>query len=319
MNKTLITKYLGIVFVVLFLAVLGSDAASGKSKFRFNPPDGQTVIITSKATKIKKLMNRSITEINISKDKLTFNKTPNGYDIVYQPISNKMTQNGEEPDEFLSSIMEVLNKSIITFKINAKGEIIGIDGVDRITEEICNMVEETYPEYAEMFDTILPGIQESLTQESITEWKQEIESFLGRTVNIGDEWTSKTQYDMPIGNSITAAQKVKISKRVKRGGRDCVQVTYSGILDEYSLADALDSWAAKMSKEMGANSVAGIVKANVTKIGSHIVDPATMLFYEESSYEAADITLDIPGRGEMQMSILQTKSYIYNYVDGTHE
>lgn len=306
----------GLSLLILTSALYFIAGAAASEAFRFNPPDGLTIAVTSKTTTLKTISNKTTAEIVSSRDEIVFNKTGYGYDITYRSLSSSRTTNAEEDDEFMSSVSDILDNATIIYKVDSSGRIIDIEGIDLIAEQIRTLIEEHYPEAVSVMGDMLAGIEESIIEESINEWKYGIETFLGRSSKAGSIWKTKKLYNMPIGEPLTGEQTVKIQKQVKKNGLDCVQVTYSGILDEQSASDSLNSWATKMSRGIPENYVPSIKKASIIALESEVLDPKTMLCYQESSYEATDITVDVPGHGEERMSVQKTSLYAYEYGAG---
>jgi hypothetical protein len=296
---------------IILLAYFSSAISKELDTIYFSFAPGENISFTQKLTTIKEKdmgdKGKQLDE-SVSTTKITIIKTKSGWDVLAEPRSISMKRNGEEIN---NPIVSFLSSAVITYKLDSDGNILDVDGYEPFIEGISKQVTP------EVFKQLKPILNiEAMKSKEIAEWNGRIGDYVGAEAQIGDSFVADVPYQIPNGATINYSVQTKIAALVPCGDNKCVRIEQ--VYD--SQADNL----AKMTGEVVSNvteaavpeiikpsseSNTAIIKGNVTRV----IDPKTMLVYEEESKRTIAMEIDIPGAGLVPVKTSETRKYEFEY------
>ena len=182
--------------VALFIGAFFTMTAVLKTqevRFLFAPPDGFT-----ETAHIRR--GRHITRgKNTRKDthEMDFRWTAHlkgkKYHIERHILSNRLFSDGQI---VASPMLDAMVGVTLTYYIDAVGKAIEIKGYNKI---LANLNSKFPPQLIQNL-----GDLEPLRNENLAEWHRRVGQFVGRTVHIGESWTSKDKVKLPDGDHIVS-------------------------------------------------------------------------------------------------------------------
>lgn len=278
-------------------------------KFSFEP--GENISFVEKLTSTKeKTMGDKGTQLDesIVTSKITITRTESGWNILVEPESVSMKRNGEIIN---NPIVNLLSSAVVTYKVDAEGNIVDVNGYELLIEGISKQVP---PKVFEQLSRIVNV--EVMKAKAFAEWKGRFGDFAGAEVEVGDSLAGSMPYQIPNGLTINYNMETKISAIEPCGKTRCVRIdqVYDSRADELArtsgemvgnIVKAIDAEAPASNPESNSASIRG----NVTRL----IDPDTMLIYEEESTRVIDMTLDVLGMGPTPVKVTETRVYEFQY------
>lgn len=303
-----IVKWFGAIFLMgVFCNAIAKESPT--IKFSFAPKANMS--FTQKLTMIKEKKfegGASQTEESFSTTKITILKTKAGWDVLAEPKNIVLKRNGEPVQNPLANL---LASAVITYKLDPNGEIVDISGIEAF---IDGLAKQLPPEVFKQLAPILNA--DAMKAKEKVEWQGRVGDFLGASVVIGDSFVADAPFQLPNGSIMTYQIKTNIAALVPCGKKKCVRIeqTYSSQADN----------VAKLAGQVTSNTVQAIApempklnsennEAMITGLVTRVVDPKTMLFYGENSSRTIAMKMDIPGKGLIPITLIETRKYEFIY------
>ncbi len=295
-----------LIFFSLFILfqVYGQDIV-----FKFKQPDKLAYTQTLKTIKNKTAeTGESQVDSTISEVLISVNKTDSGYSITATPSSMKMYRNGQLIE---SPIVSILNNLIVTYQVDNHGQLLDIIGYDQFLSEI----EKTMPsQVLEVLKSVVN--KDVIVAKETEEWNGRIGGFAGATVKLGDTWKDTTLYQLPSGEAINYYTVTSFDEWVEVSGKKCLKVSFSYSSDPSALAGVIDEVMSETTKSVG--DTVHDIKSSVSELfgsGYRLIDPNTMLIYEEISNRTLKLFVTSPGQQQMMTSSYEERNYTYNFAN----
>ena len=239
---------------------------------------------------------------------ITITKTESGWDVLAEPKSISMKRDGEEIN---NPIVNLLSSAVITYKLDSEGNIVDVDGYELFIEGLS---EQVTPEVFKQLEPILNI--EAMKAKEIAEWNGRIGDYVGAEVQIGDSFVADVPYQIPNGTTINYSVQTNIVALVQCGENKCVRIEqhYDSEADNLAkmtgevISNVYDTVAPDKQKSSSDSNTA-IIKGDVTRV----IDPDTMLVYEEELNRTIAMEIDIPGVGLVPVKTTETRKYEFEY------
>ena len=280
-----------------------APAAGQEIQFRFHRPDDfPEYVSTYKNTKIIEL-DKSVKRTTVveGKSRIKVMKTPTGYKETAVPILFRTTQDGKPVDNPIQSFIQ---KTTLTAELDSDGKLLEVRGLEGIVERLqAELPEDLPPNFATLVS------EETIVNTVKQEWQGRVGEFLGVDAEIGEVWTGEKTIPLPVGGTVSFHTVTKLAEQVKFGEVDCVRIEFfydtdAGALNQL-LGGVLDDLATLAKSEATHN----VSAAKITGKGRRIVDPATMMIYSEIIERTITMKMNIPGQGEVDMTLFETREY----------
>lgn len=322
-------KWIAIAAVAAFLPLPMHGDDGGRPKtvtFTFAPPDGIEYVQTLVTTRerifdgTERQIDRSESEVAIVIDRVE-----DGYRMTAKPTGHKMVRDGKPVTDPIS---QMLQRAVATYRIDEEGQVRSIEGFGGLLDGI----KDSLP--PDVLEALAPMINEdALVAREVAEWNGRIGDFAGAEVTIGETIEGETPFTLPNGESMTY-----LSTTTFPGFRDCPAGSCVVIEIEYdSNAEALEALTVETVTDV-VDAVGGIdggesddptsTDGNSTEPASgeapassiqgtvrRLIDPETMLIYEETVTRTIRMTMDIPGAGATPVVMNEDRIYRFRYGD----
>ncbi len=299
------------VVAIVLLVCFGVSTAKelGTIKFSFSP--GENISFIQKLTTLNEKdmgdKGRQLDE-SVSTTKITITKTKSGWDVLAEPQSISMKRNGEEVN---NPIVSLLSSAVITYKLDSDGKIIDIDGYEPFIEGISKQVPP------EVFKQLAPVLNvEAMKAKEIAEWNGRIGDYVGAEFQIGDTLVAETPFQIPNGPTITYSIQTSIAACVPCGEKKCVLIEQHYDSQADNLAKKVGDVVSNVSealapetKKPNFGSSSATIKGDVERV----IDPETMLIYEEKVSRTITMEMDVPGVGHVPVKTTETRKYEFEY------
>jgi hypothetical protein len=298
-----------LVITIPFLYLETAFAIESKTiKFAFNPKDGTTFIETLTTTREKNLglLGNQVDE-TVATAKITLRKTEEGWDIIVQFLTAVMKRNGQVVE---SPIFELLSKLVITYKLDQKGILKDIIGY----EELTNIPFP--PQVAKKVAPLLNA--EALKQKAIVEWNGRIGDYLGKTISLGDSWESVAPITLPNGINLSYKIKTYFKTMEPCGNIKCLRIEQNYESDVKGIAEKTNEVINSLTKKVEQNSLQEelpVIKdqASIQGTVTRLIDPNTMLIYQEELERTMFMEMEIAGTGRVPTKIVEKRIYDFEY------
>lgn len=295
-----------IVFIILTLLFFYPvDLLEGSQfRFTFNPPDGITCTVTSSISKIKEF--DEIDKKQVDQGEMTsivsIHKNPQGYTMNNKLTSVQMTRDGQPIPDPISLSMKDLE---IIYHLNLQGHIMNIDGYDRLIEKIKSNFPSLPP-------TIMNVINEdALINEEITEYNGRVGDFIGKDFQIGDVWETESEFQLPDGNIMDFFVTTKFIKMQPCANTQCVRIEYNYDTDAEGFSDLVEGVIQDLKNQ--SEKIEDMHFSEITMFGDgmRLIDPNTMLVYEEQMNRTMQLPVEVPNKGSVQVRMIENKKHTY--------
>ena len=306
-----LSKVANWIVTIILLACFSSAIAKESGTIRFSFAPGENISFTQKLTTMKEKdmgdKGKQLDE-SVSTTRITITKTKFGWDVLAEPISIAMKRNGEEIN---NPIVSLLSSAVITYKLDFDGNILDVNGYEPFIEGISNQVTP------EVFKQLAPILNiEAMKSKEIAEWNARIGDYVGAEVQIGDSFVADVPYQLPNGTTINYSVQTKIAALIPCGDNKCVRIeqAYDSQADNLAkmagkvASNVADAVAPETNKPSSESNTA-VIKGTVTRV----IDPNTMLIYEEESKRTVAMEIDIPGAGLVPVKTSEIRKYEFEY------
>jgi len=293
--------------LLLLWASAAYAAEDQKITFHFNPPDGTALVETVSTTKVVDMgASTKQTQRGETKGKVTFRRMGSGYTVSATLTSVKVTRNGKPiTDPMLSGLVG----RTVAYDVSDDGQLERVRGVAEVVEAIRKQLPPAA--LRTLGDTLT---EDAWIQRETTEWNGRIGGFAGASVTLGETWMTTDEYPLPSGDSLTFYSATTFAANEKRAGHDCVRITFRYDTDATALAKLLGKKAEELqSLGMLPGKPPKVAGAQLTGSGYRIIDPKTMLLYDEVIRRSVVMRMDIPGKGRVTITSDETRQYTREY------
>ena len=267
--------------------------------FRFAPPDDftETVLIRRSRTVTRGATVQ--TDVSETRFRWTAHKKESGYSVERDIHSNSLTRDGYTVASPMIDAMAGVN---LTYSIDAEGKVTGIEGYDGILE---NLKSKFPPQLMQTFGPLFNA--ESLRKGDLAEWKGRIEQFAGRTVRIGEAWTSKENVPLPGGGRVEAHTATLFAGWKECPEGPCLQIRFFYDSDPAELFKRVNEAAEGALKEPPAASPAS-TKGSISGEGERLVNPKTLRIASEKTTRT--LNAEVPTQGTATaVKVMETNEY----------
>jgi hypothetical protein len=295
------------VFLALLIGTIAAAPQAQEVHFSFNPPSGTTFIQTLKATKLS-LTDQGIGRNDVSEltARVTMSRTPTGWTVVAVPESFEMTRNDRKVDH---PILSALSNVTVTYALDSNGQLLSVSGY----REVLDKIRATLPPgAADRLGSFLD--EDALLQKERTDWNGRIGDYIGQTAEVGESWTSESDFQLPTGDTIRFHTLTKIGAEEECDDHRCVRIEFSYSSRAEGLPGLMET--IKDSLSLGSNapiSSEGDTTEVLTGGGYRLIDPKTMLVYSEEIWRTMKISTTEPGGGKTTMTVEERREYRFDY------
>ena len=298
---------LGSLFILCY-CILVFTAAAQEIRFRFDPPDDFPAYISTfkskRITDMGALGKRTVA--SEGRAKITVHKNTDGYSVTFAPLSFTMTEDGKPVE---NPILEFVQNIAVTYELDGNGKLVEIRGFEGLFEEfMASLPGELPPNIAEMVN------EEAFRNKTVGEWQGRIGQFVGADVEIGELWATVDEMPLPTGESMAFYSLTKFAEQMKFDGADCVRIQFSYNTDADELKEFMGELGENLADMVGSEEIPSVSDAKIVGEGERIIDPTTMLIYSETGHRTWKTTVDIPGRGAVEMIMTDEREYGYEKI-----
>ncbi len=286
------------VVLLLLLAATMAWAGAAVVKIKFNPPDGTAYTETLTLTRTLERMGKRKVLEGQTVTKRKYAKTADGFAMVATRVSSRVTEDG-----VIVSDKDDLAGTSVTYDFDAAGKLKGIRGFDMILPKILASLPK------EQADKVT---EDMLQQQAAAEWKGRYGQFDGFSDIVGEPRVGVEPFPSPRGKALPVFSVRRLTNKPNFHGHACVQIRMDYGSDAQSLAKLTGLPAAKIlaAKPPTDADLDTTSKVVVTGYTEAVVDPDTMLLYEQKSGHS--LTSPIAGQTEPGRTS-ETRVYSFDY------
>ena len=294
---------------VIFTSTLISSGATGAEKIRFNfnpPKDVNYTQIMNSMKKLEYQTGQSQTDASQAEVSINLTKSANGYNMTAVPISMTMYRDGQEID---SPLLALLNNLVTKYVIDSNGQLLSISGYDEFLAEVQKSLP---PDMLKSISSVLN--KEVLIAKENAEWDGRIGYFAGAEVEIGEKWLDTTDFQLPTGEVLVFYTVTSFDEIIDCNGRGCVKISFNYNSNAIKLSGIAGVAIDKVASTVGDSLVVNeMILPELFGEGYRIIDPGTMLIYDEYSNRTIRLEVASPGTEPMIVTIYEEKEYDYAY------
>ena len=268
--------------------------------FRFAPPDGFTETVVIRRARSVTRGATVQTDVSETRFRWTAHKKESGYSVERDILSNSLTRDGYTVASPMIDAMAGVN---LTYSIDAEGKVTGIEGYDGILENL----KSTFP--PQLMQTFGPLFNaESLRKRDLAEWNDRVERFAGRTVRIGEAWTSKENVPLPGGGRVEVHTATLFAGLEECSGGPCLQVRFFYDSDAAKLVERVNQVAKGALKEPPAAPAASS-NGSISGQGERLVNPKTLRIASEKTTRTLNAEIPTQGTATGSVKVVETNEY----------
>lgn len=285
-------------------AALAGAGAEEADVFRFDPPDGTTFTETSKTVQVADMESgQTPPRETVYTGGVVIRKAESGHTVAATLISVETRVGAKQASDVA---LDALKGMALTYRIDAEGRMTDVEGV----EDVRRRFGEAFP------PDVVASVSKMLDKPVLlaseqADWRRRVGNLIGRPTRDGCAWLTTEEFSLPSGGMLTYYVAARVDRHIRTAGRDCVRVLYEYAMDPKDLSEFLGEAAEAVTGEQEAFTS----ESRMSGRGYRIVDPTTLLCYGERLSRTVDMMMPVPGRGEMAVTLQQTKSYEYRYED----
>jgi hypothetical protein len=285
------------------------DAATDIAPLAFAPPDGTVYI---QKTKIERIVDAgAMAQVTTSFEaeiKITVKRSDNVYLLIHEPISYTSYKDGEI---LANPMLDEMKKVTLIYRISPAGRLIDVKGFDEVEQRILSLFP---PDAARLFFQYIN--RKKLTRAEQVEWQNRVTNFVGKKIKVGDAWVDIENYVFPIMNTAFgyyAAGTVVETKPC--GDTNCLVIENTFSTDRARLKKILGPIADVVPvPATGQVDVKNKAALSISGHARRVIDPASLLYHEESSKIIIETTLNVPGEGTVYYSEVLAVDTEYSYL-----
>lgn len=272
-------------------------------EFKFAPKDGLSFVQTQTLIN-ESSIGSSGTRVNETKyvTRLTFKETKSGWDVLVEPIETVLKQDGEIIE---NPLVKSYSEAVLTYKLSPEGKILDVDGFESVTKALVSQFPEESVE--KMKEALSVDV---LKQKVLLEWADRYGDFVGKKVTSKDKWEKRVPVSLPNNVKFEYTVNTSFPEFKNCGERECIKV-----LQEYdSSAEKADPSTHSLAFAAGRNfeavkDDAGTIKGSLERL----VDPNTMMIYEENMYRETTFKLSIPPDSIAPVRVVEKQKFEYKF------
>lgn len=242
------------------------DSPVEEFTFVFNPPDGITFIETTKTVDSVEvdMMKQQLYEEEI-KIRTEINKNSTGYQTKHLILQYRVRDIEDPAGGEVLSVLEGVQFGLF---LDSKGSIIRFEGLENFDKRLKTAPSKYYRKYKDHFDKV--KIEERLR----SSWKTSVESFNGKSFQIGDIWDSTAKIPLPNGeiSDVSVAIEFKEEKLVHSVPCVLLKVDY-----DFSSSNLINFFSELIKK--GIPELETEPEVEIKCKGENVVAPDTLLGY----------------------------------------
>lgn len=266
--------------LLVFAGTAAADEHSAHDPihFRFAPPDGVRMQQTVKAVHVRTVPGLPAQRLESEAAlEARFAAVGDGYTYSPRVVAARSTLNGSEIDSPTADILAAVQP---TFVISARGEVIAVEGLERIAAWLGeNLPAEHAAALAAAFD------EEAMVAHEKALWDARHMDLCGRSMRIGESVEGRAEYRLPDGSMLEYTVRTLLA-----GWQDCPAGRCVRVEQSHHSAPAGE----------GAQLSGHVLR---------VLDPATMLIYEEDQQR----TLTLPAAGGSTEPVRVIDEYHYRH------
>jgi hypothetical protein len=315
------------IIITIFCAAgfAGNTPTEDKVTFHFNPPDGTSFVETVRHTKstVAKELTEPIAQIKESKVKYVIRKTDFGYSVVMKPLQPRI----KASEDVSGMLTDVLSNVVLTHDLDTQGKLLRVGGIKVALEEL----KRTMPAGEELTDLVLSFLGKTMEQLAEDTWNNRgmgmLGNLVGKTYPLNKVSPSvPARLPLPLGGTMAASMRLKISGPTARNGRECVKIEYSYESTDPNvgekLGEAMRYLIVGLLKKTGSpeadKAIERIPHFQISDSRSmytleQLADPATGLIYSEVETKTMEALFGLEGMEKSMFTIKETKEYFYAY------
>jgi hypothetical protein len=277
--------FVGLVAVALLAPLAGS--AEEAVTFRYAPPadTGYELVVRQTRTVEFEGVGRQKSRID-SRSAVTIARVAGGYTVTTRSLDVRMQRDGRQVND---PVLAALQDVATVLRVASDGRLLSVEGYDGLEARL----RARFP--AEVVDQLAPALSpEALVAQERSEWQGRFGALLGRTVEPGEVLRGETTVQVA-GQPLLCDVETRIIQRVACGERRCVRL--ASVYQDRASAGAGDADP--------ATSVRGE--------SERVLDPETMLIFQESMSRTSRVLLELPGQGPVRATTEERREYLYEY------
>ncbi len=287
--------------------LLAQPPQSTEITFRFAPPEG-TVVTQKTVITRERIVEGGARQTTRSESEQTvsYRKVEDAYVLTFKPLSMKTQRDGKEIADPISGLLKDVT---VTYRVSADGQIQGIEGYAGLLER----TESRLP--PEVVAALRPYLNEqALINKDIAEWNGRIGDFVGGTVEIGQKVEAESAFPFPNGEQIVFRTQTSFPALRPCAAGTCILVRTIYDSDSEGFDSIASELASGVSQASGS-ALAGMTASDsrISGSASRLIDPQTMLIYEEKMSRTLSFTVEMPGQDPARMTTKEVRTYSFEY------
>jgi hypothetical protein len=269
----------------------------------FAPPVGKVLVQTQKTTRVKDLGNsRKQVDVGESTTRYVFKRTASGYSLLAKGVSATMTRDGRPIN---NPILSLLLDVVITYEIDPQGQLLDVKGFDNVRQA---MERSLPPATQQALASILS--EEALVNKETAEWNGRIGNFVGHSINLGETWTAAEEFPLPGGEPMTFYSITHFAEEAPCGEGTCVRIEFNYNTDPVALQQSFGKPLEELLQAVGAGDhQVEMTEGSIVGGGERLIDPSTMMIYEETLSRTIKMRVRIPGQAARWTTLEEKKEY----------
>jgi len=285
---------------------LGVSVAESNIKFIYNPSDGVEFIETMRMKKVQDLGKRgTVTDEITGTAEVTIVKKDDGFEMTATLLSMETKRNGQKLNDPISSMLVNLS---IKYLLDHEGQLISISGYDQLIDKINSQLP---PQMAQALSSVMN--EEAMINKDAAEYDGRIGQFVGKEVKIGDAWQTQSQFPMPTGELINFNRITGFKEKANCGDGSCIKIEYVYDSDPAKLNGFSSQFSNIIDVLSKGEFETNLSELKVSGKGSCLVDPKTMLLYDETMSRVITMFMEIPGEGKVLTTMKEEREYTRDY------
>lgn len=263
---------------------LATDPEARPIHFTFGPTDGLSYAVTITSKRTRTMGAKNVTEDAIVTAHVNIHRTRHGWSIIMRPKDVLLKRDGAVIQDPLG---HMLANTTVTYVLDREGRLLEVSGFENVEERILEEVPMAMSSQAgRMFDSTFFENRER------AEWNNRIGDFVGMQTYIGETFEHEDTFDLHTGETLHRKSVTTMESLEPCGDRSCLRI----------LATFGNTQSPESSTELRGSV-------------SRLIDPDTMLIYDETSKRTIRMTTHVPGIGPTPIKMKETRSYTYQYKD----
>lgn len=304
----------------LFIICLAPVVSAAESvQFTFDPPTPLTYRETVRTTRSDEGPQGPGREITvISRSEIELIQEGEGYKMTVRSEPPKQVRAGREMSMQSNPIMKAIENAVFTYTLDGDGHIQSVEGYEEVVakiQQITMSLMEQIPEaqrgrFARTVQNMMEMIQpEALVERMRAEWDGRVAEFDGLELEVGETYTSESEFPLPTGGTVKYLNAVKFAGLVPCGDDQCAKIVYQYDTDPSALNDFVGETLEALGGEGPSNT-------EISGEGERVIDPDTLLIQSETQKRKIVMTMTGRNGEEATMTRNETREFTYDYGEG---